>query len=198
MSKLRHARSDSKGRTDKFAAKSAVRQRTKAKRTRESLNADACPVLEIARQINDAWDAEDGIQTRKFTATLNRDSLDGAEDDIRGFKYSCVDRIGWHQAQSLAGAAVQLAIAICETEIWYGNITEEQQEELKAVECRQRRLMQSALSALVAAIGPDPVVDQAVSTYVNQSGPNSAWYWREIYPEVALDERTRARGVTKR
>jgi hypothetical protein len=85
-----------------------------------NLKQDSCPVVDLAQQLADLRDAHEGVENDKS----HRSTRDEIMGQMNSWRYGLAEIISFTQAKGLAGALVQMALAIDELETLVAQVSD--------------------------------------------------------------------------
>ena len=129
-----------------------------------------CPVAALIPEILQAWDAMNGAEKRATGDSLYKEVSTALFD----LKENLGDAVSFRRAQSLAGAALQVALARSEVDTLINNMPEEQQEyHLRRIRHIERLLISATV--MMSTMIDDPDVRRAVEIYSSPQEPEFGW-----------------------
>lgn len=143
-------------------------------------NRRGCPVTARALAIMECWAAHAGADAL--------DGLDaGAGDDaavIQEHRSTLEDLVAFERASSIGGALFQIVLAAHELEVLVGNLPDSVQAQVWREESKVGRLLESAVTAIIATAPPAQLADvmPAIQVYFRPD-LSAAWRWRRRWPE---------------
>jgi hypothetical protein len=127
-----------------------------------------CPVVDLSRELADLFDAEEGCRQ------------DDVESQIAAWRGAVAELISFAQAQSPAGALVQLALAISELDSLAELV---EGESPKGYSARIERLIRSAMHAVRRSLGAE--YESVRPTVESYSGADVADAWPDRIQTIA-------------
>ncbi|MBN8976157.1 MAG: hypothetical protein J0I08_06740 [Rhizobiales bacterium] len=163
------------------------------------------PMLKIAHQIEQLWDAEEGAESLGWEAKAANEAstatlLEEHRRRIIEWRSALELAASFTVARSMAGATVQMAMTVCELQSVFDTLelskAGEMEPHLAGTVERCQRMVHSAIDVMIAALGDDyTLYHRIVSTYAVVGEPHLNWLNSiEDWADVAWAKRDKAKA----
>ena len=131
----------------------------------------ACPVVALSQQLMELWDVDNASQQEYLKDEVRGSFGDFVGRQIAEWQSALAHIISFTQAESPAGAMVQIALARDELDSMIGQLDEENQKVVSAYQNQIDRLLRSAMRGVRAPLGEEEFksVEAILNVYSSDS-----------------------------